>query len=193
MVYLVFDRENGKKCLETEPHNPSILLSIPAGIQYNIPRATVNNCIDVIGAPRDCRASASPNRLKSEPKPMHSESRRSHQDRRGIEATAAPRAVPGHPSAWQGGAVFPTHAIMKSARRCSNACAAGHHSSRSIPNSSPAEAGQGFGHRRRGRASEGMSGREPDYELLSMCARNSAIEPNLTVPFGSVASIEPSA
>jgi hypothetical protein len=31
------------------------------------------------------------------------------------------------------------------------------------------------------------------HELLSMCARNSAIEPNLTVPSGSLASIEPSA
>ena len=31
------------------------------------------------------------------------------------------------------------------------------------------------------------------YELLSMCARNSAIEPNRTVPSGSSASIEPSA
>ena len=31
------------------------------------------------------------------------------------------------------------------------------------------------------------------YELLSMCARNSAIEPNRTVPLGSSASIDPSA
>jgi hypothetical protein len=31
------------------------------------------------------------------------------------------------------------------------------------------------------------------YELLSMCARNSAIEPNRTVPSGSSASIDPSA
>jgi hypothetical protein len=31
------------------------------------------------------------------------------------------------------------------------------------------------------------------YELLSMCARSSAIEPNLTVPCGSLASIDPSA
>jgi peptide-methionine (R)-S-oxide reductase len=30
------------------------------------------------------------------------------------------------------------------------------------------------------------------YELLSMCARNSAMEPNRTVPCGSCASIEPS-
>ena len=55
---------------------------------------------------------------------------------------------------------------------------------------------------------EGMSGRKgdggarkraaaicrpsSDYELLSMCARSSAIEPNLTVPSGSLASIDPS-
>ena len=31
------------------------------------------------------------------------------------------------------------------------------------------------------------------YELLSMCARNSAIEPNRNVPLGSSASIDPSA
>jgi len=31
------------------------------------------------------------------------------------------------------------------------------------------------------------------YELLSMCVRNSAIEPNRTVPLGSSASIDPSA
>ena len=31
------------------------------------------------------------------------------------------------------------------------------------------------------------------YELLSMCARNSAIELNRTVPLGSSASIDPSA
>jgi len=31
------------------------------------------------------------------------------------------------------------------------------------------------------------------YELLSMCARNSAIEPKRTVPLGSSASIDPSA
>ena len=31
------------------------------------------------------------------------------------------------------------------------------------------------------------------YELLSICARNSAIEPNRTVPLGSSASIDPSA
>ena len=31
------------------------------------------------------------------------------------------------------------------------------------------------------------------YELVSMCARNSAIEPNRTVPLGSSASIDPSA
>ena len=31
------------------------------------------------------------------------------------------------------------------------------------------------------------------YELLSICARSSAIEPNLTVPCGSLASIDPSA
>ena len=30
------------------------------------------------------------------------------------------------------------------------------------------------------------------YELRSICARNSAIEPNLTVPSGSLASIDPS-
>jgi hypothetical protein len=35
--------------------------------------------------------------------------------------------------------------------------------------------------------------RESLYELLSICARNSAIEPNLTVPCGSLASIDPSA
>lgn len=33
----------------------------------------------------------------------------------------------------------------------------------------------------------------PDYELLSMCARNSAMEPNRTRPLGSSASIDPSA
>ena len=30
------------------------------------------------------------------------------------------------------------------------------------------------------------------YELRSICARSSAIEPNLTVPSGSLASIDPS-
>jgi len=30
------------------------------------------------------------------------------------------------------------------------------------------------------------------YELRSICARNSAIEPNLTVPSASLASIDPS-
>jgi hypothetical protein len=34
--------------------------------------------------------------------------------------------------------------------------------------------------------------RRGPYELRSICARNSAIEPNLTVPSGSLASIEPS-
>ena len=31
------------------------------------------------------------------------------------------------------------------------------------------------------------------YELLSMCPRNSEIEPNRTVPCGSLASMDPSA
>jgi hypothetical protein len=30
------------------------------------------------------------------------------------------------------------------------------------------------------------------YELLSICARSSAIEPNFTVPCGNLASIDPS-
>src|SRR5262249_34763514 len=34
--------------------------------------------------------------------------------------------------------------------------------------------------------------RRGPYELRSICARSSAIEPNLTVPSGSLASIEPS-
>jgi hypothetical protein len=34
--------------------------------------------------------------------------------------------------------------------------------------------------------------RRAPYELRSICARSSAIEPNLTVPSGSLASIEPS-
>ena len=35
--------------------------------------------------------------------------------------------------------------------------------------------------------------RRGPYELRSICARSSAIDPNLTVPSGSLASIEPSA
>src|SRR2546422_2382114 len=35
--------------------------------------------------------------------------------------------------------------------------------------------------------------RSSAYELVSICARSSAIEPNLTVPCGSLASIDPSA
>jgi hypothetical protein len=34
--------------------------------------------------------------------------------------------------------------------------------------------------------------RRGPYELRSICARSSAIDPNLTVPSGSLASIEPS-
>jgi hypothetical protein len=46
----------------------------------------------------------------------------------------------------------------------------------------------GFGGRQEASAVGGAA-----YELLSMCARNSAIEPNRTVPLGSSASIDPSA
>ena len=45
---------------------------------------------------------------------------------------------------------------------------------------------------RRWGAKRGRLGAVAGYELRSMCARNSAIEPNLTVPSGSLASIEPS-
>lgn len=39
---------------------------------------------------------------------------------------------------------------------------------------------------------EARLGSVAGYELRSICARNSAIEPNLTVPSGSLASIDPS-
>ena len=41
-------------------------------------------------------------------------------------------------------------------------------------------------------AKRGLLGSVVGYELRSICARNSAIEPNLTVPSGSLASIDPS-
>ena len=45
---------------------------------------------------------------------------------------------------------------------------------------------------RRWGAKRGLLGSVVGYELRSICARNSAIEPNLTVPSGSLASIDPS-
>ena len=43
-----------------------------------------------------------------------------------------------------------------------------------------------------GGAKRGRLGSVAGYELRSICARNSPIEPNLTVPSGSLASIDPS-